>query len=100
MLGLFDSRLTILLGGSPDCGAVDGIGSGLVCAAVGCRFAVVVAAAATVDCGGEAERGGAGEVVGGGHGYCCCWWRFGGGFGGVVVDFLRGLEVGLSEMEV
>lgn len=74
MLGLFDGRLAVLLGGSPDCGAV-GIRSGLVCAAVGCRFAVVVAAAAAVDCGGEAEGGGAGEVVGGHvggkRGLCC-----------------------------
>lgn len=67
MLGLFDGGLTVLLSGSLDCGAVDGIGSGLVGAAVGCCFAVVGGVAAAVDCGGEAEGGGAGEVVVGGH---------------------------------
>ena len=61
----------MLLSGSPDGGAVDGIGRGLVGAAVGCCLAVGSAVAAAVDCGGEAEGGGAGEVVGGGH--CGCW---------------------------
>ena len=83
MLGLFNGRLTVLLGGSPDCGAI-GVGSGLVCAAVGGCLAVVVAAAAAVDCGGEAEGGGAGEVVVGRHvdSRLVGWW----GFGGVVVE--------------
>lgn len=82
MSGLFDRRLTMLLSGSLDGGTVDGIGSGLVGAAVGGCFAVVGRVAAAVDCGGEAEGGGGGEVVGGGH--CCdCWW----GVGCVVVWF-------------
>lgn len=94
MLGLFDCRLTVLLSGSSDCGAVDGIGSGLVGATVGGRLAVGGVAAAAVDCGGEAEGGGAGVVVVGRHG---------GELGRVVVGLLLGvfedLEVGLVEMK-
>ena len=98
MLGLLDCGLTILLGGSPDCCAVDGIGGGLVCAAVGCRFAVVVAAAAAVDCGGEAEGGGAGEVVGGGH---FGGWLVGGGLVGLLLLIcFEVLEVRLSKVKV
>lgn len=96
VLGLFDCRLTVLLSGSPHCGAVDGIGSGLVGAVVGGCLAVGGAAAAAVDCGGEAEGGGAGVVVVGRHGGELGWV--------VVVELLFGLfkasEIELVEMKV